>query len=110
MRTSHWLIALLLATIGGTLWYTDAFQILSDPERLTAIVERTGAWGPLLFVLVTIVAFPLLLLGPPVWASTALWPWPLAYLYSYIACLSASLGTYALARWLGESRAWKRGT
>lgn len=100
VRTFQCLIVLVLAAIGATLWDTGAFQVISDAERLRAIVEQTGAWGPLLFVLLTIAAFPLLLLGPPVWASTALWPWPLAYLYSYIACLSASLVTYALARWL----------
>jgi uncharacterized membrane protein YdjX (TVP38/TMEM64 family) len=107
VRPFHWLTLLLLAG-AGALWYSGAFQVISDTARLTAIVERTGVWGPVLFVLLAIVAFPLLLLGPPVWTSTVLWPWPLAYLYSYIACVAASFVTYALARWLGYDWAQRR--
>ena len=108
MKKSRFLIILVLIAAGGALFLIGVPEEISDPERLAAVVDRAGAWGPILFILLAMAAFPLLLLGPPVWASVALWPWPLAFLYSYIACVASSVAVYGLARWRGYEWAQRR--
>lgn len=83
-------------------------EALRDREQLAALVERAGALGPVLFVALIVALFPVFLIGPPVWASLALWPAPLAIFYSSMGCLAASLLFYALARSLGREWAQPR--
>jgi uncharacterized membrane protein YdjX (TVP38/TMEM64 family) len=96
-----------LAVIGA-LWASGVLSDLTDAERIEELVERAGFFGPLVFILVAVLLFAVFMLGPPVWASGAIWPLPLAILYSVIACILASLLTYAFARWMGQSWAQQR--
>jgi len=108
VKKSLWIAALLATAIGAVLWVHGLPAEISDPERLAATMERAGAWGPLIFIAIAVAAYPVLLLGPPIWASVAIWPWPMALLYSYVGCIAASLVTYSLARWRGYAWAQRR--
>jgi uncharacterized membrane protein YdjX (TVP38/TMEM64 family) len=108
VRSFLWIGVLLAIAIGAVLWFQGLPAEISDPERLAATLERAGAWGPIVFIAVAVAAYPVLLLGPPIWASVAIWPWPLALLYSYVGCIAASLVTYSLARWRGYAWAQRR--
>lgn len=83
-------------------------EAFADREQLAALVESAGALGPILFVALIVALFPVFLIGPPVWASLALWPAPLAILYSSVGCFVASVIFYALARSLGQEWAQPR--
>jgi uncharacterized membrane protein YdjX (TVP38/TMEM64 family) len=93
----------VIAIVAGG--HADAFR---DREQLAALVESAGALGPILFVALIVALFPIFLIGPPVWASLALWPAPLAILYSSIGCFAASVLFYTLARSLGQEWAQPR--
>jgi uncharacterized membrane protein YdjX (TVP38/TMEM64 family) len=58
------------------------------------------------FIGVAAALFAVFMLAPPVWAAATLWPLPVAFAYSLIAALVASIATYLLTRRLG--RAWAR--
>lgn len=99
------LIALGLSVLAGGagLYASGALDGLSDPEAIRTLVRSYGALGPLVFIAIAMAAFPLMLMGPPVWASMLLWPWPSALLYSYTAAILSSVIAYGLAR-RGSSR------
>jgi uncharacterized membrane protein YdjX (TVP38/TMEM64 family) len=100
-------IAAVALAVVGALWASGSFTGLTDAEQIRERVLEADPFGPLVFILVSMLSFTVFLLGPPVWASTAIWPLPLAILYSFVACLAASLLTYGLARLLGQGWAQK---
>ncbi|HSB97196.1 MAG TPA: hypothetical protein VLC91_12150, partial [Spongiibacteraceae bacterium] len=75
---------LVLAIIAGfaALWWSGTLAQLSDINWIRAKVEAAGWFGPLLFLLLVIVLFPLFLAGPLLWLSGTIWPLPLAITYS----------------------------
>jgi uncharacterized membrane protein YdjX (TVP38/TMEM64 family) len=77
-------------------------------EHIGTLLERAGPLGPILFIALIVALFPVFLIGPPVWGSLALWPAPLAILYSSVGCFAASVLFYALARRLGQEWAQPR--
>lgn len=81
---------------------------LANAEHIAALLGRAGPLGPILFMLLIVALFPVFLIGPPIWASLALWPAPLAILYSSIGCFAASVIFYALARSFGQEWAQPR--
>lgn len=99
------ILAILVLLIGG-LWWSGVLAPLSDPETIRAGVTAAGVWGPVLYIAIAMSLFFVFLLSPPVWASVALWPIPIAFVYSYIASVLASLLTYAVMRRFG--REWAR--
>jgi uncharacterized membrane protein YdjX (TVP38/TMEM64 family) len=100
-------IAAVVLAILGALWASGSLSELTDTERIQELVAEAGPFGPLVFILVAMLLCPVFLLGPPVWASGAIWPLPLAILYSFVASLAASLLTNGFARLLGQSWAQK---
>lgn len=102
------LFAIAALAVVGALWASGVLSDLTRAERIEELVERAGFFGPLVFILVAVLLFAVFMLGPPVWASGAIWPLPLAILYSVIACILASLLTYAFARWMGRGWAQQR--
>jgi uncharacterized membrane protein YdjX (TVP38/TMEM64 family) len=101
-------IAASVAVVVAVLWATGALSEWSDAERLHSLVERAGPFGPLVFILVSMLLFSVFLLGPPVWASATIWPLPLAILYCATAAIAASVLSYGFARLLGQSWAQER--
>ena len=97
----------ILALVGA-LWASGALDGIRDPELLKATVRGAGMWGPVVYVLVAMTSFLVLLLMVPVWASAALWPLPLAILYSSVAAVLASVITYGIARQVGHERIQRR--
>jgi len=95
---------LLAAIIAGfaALWWSGALAQLSDMGWIRAKVEAAGWFGPLLFLLLVIVLFPLFLAGPLLWLSGTIWPLPLAITYSCTAALLASFFYFFIARALGQ--------
>jgi len=100
--------SLLLAVAAVVLVASGRVGELATAEHLGTLLERAGPLGPILFIALIVVLFPVFLIGPPVWASLALWPAPLAILYSSIGCYAASVLFYALARRLGQEWAQPR--
>ena len=97
-RTAKVTVGLLVLGGLGFIWSTGALDGLSDPENIRSLVHSYGAAGPLVFILIAMALMPVFMFGPPVWASTLLWSWPVALLYAFIAAVLSSLLTYLLAR------------
>jgi len=101
-------IAASVAAVVALLWATGVLSEWSDAERLHSLVEQAGPFGPIVFIFVSMLLFTVFLLGPPVWASGAIWPLPLAILYSTAAAIAGSVLSYGFARLLGQSWAQER--
>ncbi|HYD49872.1 MAG TPA: VTT domain-containing protein, partial [Terriglobales bacterium] len=95
-----------LASMVAVLWWTDLLSTLAEPAAIEQTVAAAGMWGPLLYIALAVGLFAVFLLAPPVWASAALWPWPIAFAYSYVASVLASVLTYELVRLF--ARDWAR--
>ncbi len=102
-----WILGVVLLFIVGGLWWSGMLAELSDADSLRVRVADAGIAGPLVFVGIVTLLFPVFLAGPPIWLSGSIWPIPLAIVYSAIASTVASVLFYALARWLG--RDWAAG-
>jgi len=108
MRKPPLIILALVAALLAFAWGRGWLEALTAPGAIPALVARAGMWGPLVFVGVSLACFALFFMSGPVWASTAMWPLPLAYAYSFAAGLLASVLTYAAARRLGQDWAQDR--
>lgn len=100
------LLAIVIVAAFSALWWSGALAQLSDNDWVRAQVESAGWFGPLLFLLLVIVLFPLFLAGPLLWISGTIWPLPLAIMYSCTAALLASFLYFFIARGLGQE--WAR--
>jgi uncharacterized membrane protein YdjX (TVP38/TMEM64 family) len=101
-----WLLAIAIVAGFAALWWSGALAQLSDIDWVRSKVESAGWFGPLLFLLLVIVLFPLFLAGPLLWISGTIWPLPLAITYSCTAALLASFLYFFIARGLGQE--WAR--
>lgn len=101
-----WLLAIVIIAGFSALWWSGALAQLSDNDWVRARVEAAGWFGPLLFLLLVTVLFPLFLAGPVLWISGTIWPLPLAIAYSCTAALLASFLYFFIARGLGQE--WAR--
>ena len=101
-------VALLLAVAALAVVASGRADEFANAEQMASLVERAGLLGPILFIALIVALFPIFLIGPPIWASLALWPAPLAILYSSIGCFAASVIFYALARSFGQEWAQPR--
>jgi uncharacterized membrane protein YdjX (TVP38/TMEM64 family) len=97
-----WLLAIAIVAGVAALWWSGALAQLSDGDWIRAKVEAAGWFGPLLFLLLVVVLFPLFLAGPLLWISGTIWPLPLAIAYSCTAALVASFLYFFIARGLGQ--------
>jgi uncharacterized membrane protein YdjX (TVP38/TMEM64 family) len=103
-----WTLGLALALILGALWWSGALAELSDAEQLRELVAQAGLAGPIVFVGVVVLLFPLLLAGPAIWISGTIWPIPIAIVYAGVASTLASASFFGLARWLARDWASAR--
>jgi uncharacterized membrane protein YdjX (TVP38/TMEM64 family) len=101
-------VALMLAIAAIAIVASGRADEFANAEYLAALQDRAGPLGPILFIALIVALFPIFLIGPPIWASLALWPAPLAILYSSIGCFAASAIFYALARSFGQEWAQSR--
>jgi len=108
MKKPPIIILALVAVLLAFAWSRGWLDVLTAPGAIAALVARAGMWGPLVYIAVSIGFFAIFFMSGPVWASTAIWPLPLAYAYSFVAGLLASLLTYGAARWLGQDWAQDR--
>ena len=108
MKKPPIIVLALVAGVLGIAWSRGWLAALTEPGAIQVLVLQAGMWGPLLFIALSLGFFALFFLSGPVWASTALWPLPLAFAYSFLAALLASVITYALASWLGRDWAQDR--
>lgn len=98
--------ALVLVGVAGILiaaYAGGAFELLTDQERIGALLTESGAWGPILYV----VAFALLEpFGVPgllfVVPASLVWPLWWAGLLSWIGAVLAGVVGFAFARWIGK--------
>lgn len=97
-----WLLVIALLAGFAALWWSGALAQLTDKEWIRAQVAAAGWFGPLLFLLLVIVLFPLFLAGPLLWISGTIWPLPLAIACSCAAALLASYLYFFIGRWLGQ--------
>jgi uncharacterized membrane protein YdjX (TVP38/TMEM64 family) len=101
-KNIKWLLAIAIIAGFVALWWSGMLAQLSDIGWIRAKVEAAGWFGPLLFLLLVIVLFPLFLAGPLLWISGTIWPLPLAIAYSCTAALLASFVYFLIARSLGQ--------
>jgi uncharacterized membrane protein YdjX (TVP38/TMEM64 family) len=108
MRKSSALILAVGVALLAVAWRGGWLDAFAEPQAIQATIARAGMWGPLLFIALAMGLFAVFMLAPPVWAATAVWPLPLAFSYSFVASLLASVITYAAARKLGQDWAQDR--
>ncbi len=108
MKKPAVLIVALVAALLLLAWSGEWLDTLTDREAIQGTIARAGIWGPLLFIALALGMFAAFILSPLVWAATAVWPLPLAFAYSFVAALLASVLTYATASWLGQAWAQDR--
>ena len=101
-------VVLLLAVAAIAVVTSGRADEFANAEHMAALLDRSGPLGPILFIALIVALFPIFLIGPPIWASLALWPAPLAILYSSVGCFAASVIFYALARSFGQEWAQPR--
>ncbi|MBW2289564.1 MAG: TVP38/TMEM64 family protein [Deltaproteobacteria bacterium] len=101
-------MVLLLVVAAIAIVTSGRVDEFANAEQMAALLDRAGPLGPILFIALIVALFPVFLIGPPIWASLALWPAPLAILYSSIGCFTASVIFYALARSFGQEWAQPR--
>jgi uncharacterized membrane protein YdjX (TVP38/TMEM64 family) len=108
MKRPAVLIFAVVAALLVIAWSGGWLAVFTDREAIQATIAQAGFWGPLLFIALALGMFAAFMLAPVVWASTAVWPLPLAFTYSFAASLLASVITYAAARRLGQDWAQDR--
>jgi uncharacterized membrane protein YdjX (TVP38/TMEM64 family) len=108
MRKPPSIVLAIVAVLLAVAWSRGWLGALAEPGAIQALVPQAGVWGPLLFIALSLGFFSLFFLSGPVWASTAIWPLPLAFAYSFAAALLASVITYAVAYQLGHDWAQDR--
>ncbi|MCP3986735.1 MAG: TVP38/TMEM64 family protein [bacterium] len=81
-------------------WSSGALDVLTDPERLRALLTDSGPLGPLLYVLAFSLIEPLgmpgiVFIGP----ATTIWPYWTVVGLSLAGAVGAGIVSYIAARW-----------
>jgi uncharacterized membrane protein YdjX (TVP38/TMEM64 family) len=108
MKKPSFLILAAVAALLAIAWGSGALEAATGPATIQVRIAQAGLWGPFLFIALAVGMFALFMLSPAVWAAAAVWPLPLAFSYSFVAALLASVITYVAARKLGEDWAQDR--
>ena len=99
--TKRLLFLALLVGSAGFAWVTGLHERV-EMETIRALVDRAGAWGPVLFIAL----FGLEGIGVPgvvfMVAAIAIWPPSLAFLYNFLGAQMAGLVGFGFARWIGR--------
>ena len=97
------LVLAVVVAAAAVIALSGGHRLLSDPARVRATLRASGLLAPALYVLSMWVLQPL---GPPgfFWMIPAsyVWPWPEAFLLSWVGNLGASSVAFAGVRWLGR--------
>lgn len=101
MRTRIILLA-VIATIVATGFYFGLFQHLT-PDRLGALAEAAGPWGPFIIVALFALLEPF---GVPgaifMLTATALWPFGLAFAVNWMGGTAAGMFGFGFARYFAR--------
>lgn len=108
MKKVSFLILAAVAALLAIAWSSGALDAVTETATMQVRIAQAGLWGPFLFIALAVGMFALFMLSPAVWAAAAVWPLPLAFSYSFVAALLASVITYAAARQLGQDWAQDR--
>ncbi len=96
--------AVSLITIAALTIYGVRTGLLTDRDKLEALVTRSGMWGPVLFTLIQMVqvVLPIIPGGITCGAGVVIFgPWQ-GLLYNYIGIVAGSLINFYLARRYGQ--------
>ncbi|MEO2169306.1 MAG: hypothetical protein ABGY42_14555, partial [bacterium] len=80
------------------LWWTGVLAEMGNTDRIRALVLDAGSAGPLLFIALIVVLFPMFLAGAPIWISGSLFPVVEAIIYSWIGGGIAGFLIFLFAR------------
>ena len=108
MRKSSLLILAVVVTLLVIAWRAGVLAVFTQPERIQVMIAQAGLWAPFLFFALAMGMFAAFMLAPLVWVATTIWSLPVAFSYSFVATLLASVITYGAARWLGQDWAQDR--
>ncbi len=85
------------------LYAAGFFDLISDRERLRALIESLGAWGPVVFILAFALLEPFFVPGFAFMAPGALvWSVPELFVYSLLGSTGAGIVGFSFARYLGR--------
>lgn len=101
------LLALVIIAM-SLLWTSGIIELITDMDRLRNLVDDAGVWGPVLFLLLMLILFPIFAAGPLVWLSAAIWPISLAITYSSIGSVLCGWFFFALTRHFGQESIKKK--
>ncbi len=75
----------------------------TDSDEIERLLTESGAWGPIVFILIMWIFQPFGIPGLVFMVPAGLvWPGPEAVLYSWIGNMGASSIAFAFARWIGR--------
>ncbi|MFP6664197.1 MAG: VTT domain-containing protein [Deltaproteobacteria bacterium] len=80
------------------LWWSGIFAEMGNTEEIRDLVQDAGAAGPVLFMALIVVLFPVFLAGVPIWISASLFPVVEASIYSWIGGGVAGVVVFLFAR------------
>lgn len=101
MRNRLILLSLLVG-IAAVGYFGGLFQWLA-PDRLRELLAEAGGWGPVVFVLLFTVFEPFFTPGALfILVAATLWPFWLAFLFSWLGATGAGMFGFAFARYLGR--------
>ena len=98
-------IALVAAVLGllAAAWAAGLFDLLTEPERMAALLRSWGAWGYLLYVVSFALLEPFFVPGLLfVVPASLIWPRPLAFGLSLLGSVGASVVGFGFARYLAR--------
>ena len=108
MKKTFFIIAITVISI-GFLYSQGFFNAFSSLDAVQETVQGYGAWGPLIYIVAFALGEPVGLTGIVLTISAALiWPWYLAFAFSWVASMGASAFGFWLSRNIGRDFVEKR--
>lgn len=98
-------IALLVAVLGalGALYATGVFEVVSEPERVRALLGGLGSWAPVLYVLAFALLEPFFVPGVAfIIPGSLVWPFWELFVLSWLGSIGAGVVGFGFARYLGR--------
>jgi len=99
----------VVALVFAALYALGFFDLIQEPERVRAIVNDLGLWGPVLYVLGFSLLEPFFVPGIAFMIPGAMvWDFPTLFLLSWLGAVGAGVVGFGFARYLGRDYVKRR--
>lgn len=92
-----------IAGILGTLYFSGFFELLTDPDRAQAALERLGIWAPILYVVAFALLEPFFIPGLAFMIPGGfVFSFPELFVLSWLGSIGAGIVGFSFARFIGR--------